>query len=347
MAVDIRYVGTRGVDQWSELNYNGLDLESNGFYEEFTNAMNNLQANNAAGGPRPAASPTSGRTAARRRCRSTSRTSTARTNVGDPARAYTGTTWTNTGLTNDMVFTNPSVERLGGRPGRGSDASDERDRRRSAGQLLRRQPGGRLRERPRQRRVQRLPRAPDRRPAPALARPARQRQLPVRARRWIGVPRVQIRPRDESDDQRPARHQDAVELDGPGRPRPALRHRHAPGAQRDSGQLGLQWRRTHPGRHGQHGQRAPRRHVGEGPPGDVQACAGAELAGDRHGVHVAGGRHDEHAPRVQRQRVVGERLQPAASAHRKAGTSRRPTGSTPTAPSASSARPAIARRERC
>ena len=49
MAVDIRYVGTRGVDQWSELNYNALDLESNGFYEEFTNAVNNLRANNAAG----------------------------------------------------------------------------------------------------------------------------------------------------------------------------------------------------------------------------------------------------------------------------------------------------------
>jgi hypothetical protein len=55
MAIDIRYVGTRGVDQWSELNYNdirGENLINNGFMNEFRLAMANLQANNAAGGTR-------------------------------------------------------------------------------------------------------------------------------------------------------------------------------------------------------------------------------------------------------------------------------------------------------
>jgi hypothetical protein len=45
MAAEIRYVGTRGVDQWSELNYNERDLLGNGFYDEFKLAVANLQAN--------------------------------------------------------------------------------------------------------------------------------------------------------------------------------------------------------------------------------------------------------------------------------------------------------------
>ena len=52
MAVEVRYVGTRGVDQWSELNYNERNLIENGFFNEFKLAMANLQANNAAGGAR-------------------------------------------------------------------------------------------------------------------------------------------------------------------------------------------------------------------------------------------------------------------------------------------------------
>jgi hypothetical protein len=53
MAVDVRYVGTRGVNQWSTINYNDdFDIESNGFINEFRLAMANLQANNAAGGTR-------------------------------------------------------------------------------------------------------------------------------------------------------------------------------------------------------------------------------------------------------------------------------------------------------
>lgn len=55
MAIEIRYLGTRGVDQWSTLNYNlvrGENLTGNGFIDEFRLAMANLQANNTAGGSR-------------------------------------------------------------------------------------------------------------------------------------------------------------------------------------------------------------------------------------------------------------------------------------------------------
>ena len=49
MAVDIRYVGTRGVNQWTDENYNEINIIENGFYDEFKPAMGNLQANQAAG----------------------------------------------------------------------------------------------------------------------------------------------------------------------------------------------------------------------------------------------------------------------------------------------------------
>jgi hypothetical protein len=52
MAIEARYVGTYGLDQWSTLNYNqirGENLVPNGFFDEFRNAMSNLAANNASG----------------------------------------------------------------------------------------------------------------------------------------------------------------------------------------------------------------------------------------------------------------------------------------------------------
>ena len=55
MAFEVRYVGTRGWNQWSSLNYNsvrGEVIQKNGFLAEFRNAMANLRANNAAGGNR-------------------------------------------------------------------------------------------------------------------------------------------------------------------------------------------------------------------------------------------------------------------------------------------------------
>ncbi len=55
MAMEIRYVGTRGSNQWSQLNWNqirGENLLANGFLDEFNLAMANLVANNTAGGSR-------------------------------------------------------------------------------------------------------------------------------------------------------------------------------------------------------------------------------------------------------------------------------------------------------
>jgi hypothetical protein len=54
MAIEARYVGTYGMNQWSTLNYNqirGENLIKNGFLDEFRRAMQNLQANNASGVP--------------------------------------------------------------------------------------------------------------------------------------------------------------------------------------------------------------------------------------------------------------------------------------------------------
>ena len=64
----------------------------NGFLDEFRLAMANLQANNARGvAIARARSPTSDRAPARRRCRSTSRTSTARRDADNPGGVHGGT----------------------------------------------------------------------------------------------------------------------------------------------------------------------------------------------------------------------------------------------------------------
>jgi hypothetical protein len=52
MAVEIRYVGNKGDNEWSAINYNTIradTLVANGFMNEFKLAMANLQANNASG----------------------------------------------------------------------------------------------------------------------------------------------------------------------------------------------------------------------------------------------------------------------------------------------------------
>ncbi|MCX6543146.1 MAG: carboxypeptidase regulatory-like domain-containing protein [Acidobacteria bacterium] len=56
-ALEIRYIGNHGYNQWSSLNYNqirGENLVANGFMNEFKLAMANLTANNAAAGSNPA-----------------------------------------------------------------------------------------------------------------------------------------------------------------------------------------------------------------------------------------------------------------------------------------------------
>lgn len=106
MAVEARYVGTRGVNQWSDLDYNERNVIENNFFNEFKLAMANLQANNGAGGTRAGSfayfGPGTG-TAPLPIYLAYIAGRTDATNAG----AYTGTTWTNTGLTQDMVRTNP------------------------------------------------------------------------------------------------------------------------------------------------------------------------------------------------------------------------------------------------
>jgi hypothetical protein len=106
MAVELRYVGTRGVNQWSTLNYNSVDILSNGFYEEFLLAVQNLQANNAAGGSRAGSfayfGPDSGTSPLPIYLAYLNGRTTA-TNPG----SYTGSTWRSTSLTQDMVFVRP------------------------------------------------------------------------------------------------------------------------------------------------------------------------------------------------------------------------------------------------
>jgi hypothetical protein len=108
MALEVRYVGTRGVNQWATINYNERNLIENGFYDEFRLAMANLQANNAAGGSRAGSFAYFGQN---------SGTSPLPTylaymvaggrNPNDPA-SYTGGNWTNTDFTNDLARHNPS-----------------------------------------------------------------------------------------------------------------------------------------------------------------------------------------------------------------------------------------------
>jgi len=110
MAVDFRYVGTRGWNQWSELNYNdirGENLVANGFMDEFRLAMSNLTANNIAGGNRSGSfayfGPNTGTSPLPTYLAYVNRSRDA-SNPG----AYSGATWTNTAFTNDLVRTNPS-----------------------------------------------------------------------------------------------------------------------------------------------------------------------------------------------------------------------------------------------
>ena len=108
MAIELRYLGTRGRDLWDELNYNeilGENLVANGFMDEFRLAQANLQANNAAGrtgsfayfGPGTGTNPLPIYLAY----------FNARADAGNAA-AYTGNNWTNTTFGGRLVTTNPN-----------------------------------------------------------------------------------------------------------------------------------------------------------------------------------------------------------------------------------------------
>jgi hypothetical protein len=103
-AVELRYVGTRGVNQWTEEEFNEVNIIENNFYDEFQVAMANLQANRAAG---------RGNTFAYTGAPGTAPLPTylayfnGSRESGTPS-AYSGTNWTNTTFVNRLAPTNPN-----------------------------------------------------------------------------------------------------------------------------------------------------------------------------------------------------------------------------------------------
>lgn len=108
-ALEVRYVGTRGVNQWSELNYNERNVIENGFLDEFKLAMANLRANNLAGGNRAGSFAYFGAGTGTNPLPIYLAYLNASRDAGNPA-AYTGgtATWTNPTLAQRLVHTNPN-----------------------------------------------------------------------------------------------------------------------------------------------------------------------------------------------------------------------------------------------
>jgi hypothetical protein len=106
-ALEVRYVGTRGVDQWSTLNYNEINLIENGFIDEFRQAMNNLTANNAAGGARAGSFAYFGPGTGTGPLPIYLAYLGSRIDATNPA-AYSAAAWRDTALTQDLVRTAPN-----------------------------------------------------------------------------------------------------------------------------------------------------------------------------------------------------------------------------------------------
>ena len=106
MAVEVRYVGTRGVNQWSDLEYNELNIIENGFYDEFLKARANFAANNAAGGNRANSFAYFGPGSGTSPLPIYLAYINSSRDANNPT-AYSGTTWTSTALTGDMGRTSP------------------------------------------------------------------------------------------------------------------------------------------------------------------------------------------------------------------------------------------------
>jgi hypothetical protein len=105
MALDLRYIGSRGRGLWAEVNYNEANISTNGFLNEFRLAQRNLQANIAAG---------RGNTFAFTGAPGTSPlpiylaylNGTPASQAGDSSR-YTGAAWTDVNFTNPLATFNP------------------------------------------------------------------------------------------------------------------------------------------------------------------------------------------------------------------------------------------------
>ena len=108
-AMEVRYLGTRGVNQWSTLNYNERNIIENGFLEEFKLGMANLRANNAAGGARAGSFAYFGPGTGTSPLPIYLAYLNGRRDADNPA-AYTGgsQTWTNATIAGRLVSTNPN-----------------------------------------------------------------------------------------------------------------------------------------------------------------------------------------------------------------------------------------------
>ena len=106
MAVEVRYVGTRGHGDWNDLNYNEFNIVENGFLNEFRQAQKNLAANIAGG---------RGNTFAYTGAAGTAPlpiflayyNGQPSSNAGNTA-AYSGTNWTNTTFLGFLSPLNPN-----------------------------------------------------------------------------------------------------------------------------------------------------------------------------------------------------------------------------------------------
>jgi hypothetical protein len=108
-AMEVRYLGTKGVNQWSTLNYNERNVIENGFLDEFKRAMANLRANNAAGGSRSGSFAYFGAGTGTSPLPIYLAYLNGSRDANNPA-AYAGgaQTWTNPTIAGRLVFTNPN-----------------------------------------------------------------------------------------------------------------------------------------------------------------------------------------------------------------------------------------------
>jgi hypothetical protein len=111
-AVEVRYVGNIGRNQWSALDYNAIRTENllaNGFFNEFKLGMANLEANNAAGGSRTGSFAYFGPGTGTSPLPIYLAYLNGKTNSNDPT-AYTGgsSTWTSTTLASRLAAPNPN-----------------------------------------------------------------------------------------------------------------------------------------------------------------------------------------------------------------------------------------------
>lgn len=111
-AIEVRYIGNHGTGEWGALNYNAIrteNLVANGFFNEFKNAMANLQANNAAGGSRTGSFAYFGPGTGTNPLPIYLAYLNGRTDANNPANyVNASTTWANSALAERLAATNPN-----------------------------------------------------------------------------------------------------------------------------------------------------------------------------------------------------------------------------------------------